>query len=83
MQSHRLVYGQKVKELQQDNDYLGGQIRETRDQINKMNVHQAFKESDFQHMKPTEFLEVNPLPYNFAQIIRDYKLLDVFGNGQK
>jgi hypothetical protein len=78
-----MVYGQRVKHLQGDNQELGIHIRETRDLINKMNVHQAFKEADLQHMKATEFLEENPIPYNFAQIIRDYKLLDVFGDSQK
>jgi hypothetical protein len=77
------VYGQRVEELQRENEELASRIRETRDLINKMNVHQAFKESDLKHLKATEFLEANPVPYNFASIIRDYKLLDVFGDSQK
>lgn len=72
-----------MKDLDRANQELGEKLRDVRNEINRANVHQAFKESDLKHMKATEFLEANPVPYNFAQIIRDYRLLDVFGDSQK
>ena len=72
-----------MRELRSENEELAVKIRDIRNQVNRMNVHHTFKESELKHMKATEFLESNPVPYNFAQIIKDYKLLDVFGDSQK
>ena len=44
-----------------------------------MNMHQAFRDNELVHPKAADFLAANPVPYNFAAIVRDYRLMDVFG----
>ena len=73
------MYGEKARELRRKNEQLEKQLGETREEINRLNVHQAFRDRELSHIPARDFLEENPVPYNFGSVIRDYRLLDVFG----
>lgn len=79
-QAHRATFGEKRKHLLRTLETLDGDIRAKRRLINNLNLDEAFKLPDFAAPKAAEFFEHNPLPFNFADVITDYRLLDVFGS---
>lgn len=75
--AHQKSFGAKKRHLIAANLELAGQIHELVEKVNRAKTYHAFTETDIPYANAREFLEANPVPYNFSSVIKDYKLMDV------